>query len=244
MEGQNLVLAWIMLPESTGFFTSIYWIGLREVGMNKIFQPEPGEWKRVLIMLLLALFIILAVASAFWTIPTSARAAEAQALDEKPAKGWVICKDLGIGPVPGLLDYRQRFKLCHPSGWEVRTYCTYPNYPAPRVGASCVRSGDIYTCGSGVQRLREYSVIATPPAPVATTTPTATGTPAATSTPTATATATSPAMTPTSTLAPRPRPGGPGNLGDIAVFLVLEGAIIILVGAGAVLLVNKLRGKP
>jgi hypothetical protein len=198
--------------------------------MNKLFQPEPGEWKRVLIMLLLALLTILAVASALWTVPSSASAAEAQAPDEKPVKGWVICKDLGIGPVPGILDPRQRFKLCHPSGWEVRTYCTFPNYPAPRLGASCIRSGDIYTCGSGVQQLKGYSVIATPPAPAATPSPAVTATP--------------PAITPTSTLAPRPRPGGPGNLGDIVIFLVLEGTIIILVGAGAVLLVNKLRGKP
>ena len=233
--------------------------------MDAIFEPNPGEWKRVLILLLLAALIILAVASAFWTIPTSASSGEGGANDSqpvviqpalfrsngfsfeaglapdaKPVKGWVICKDLGIGPVPGLPDSRQRLKLCHPSGWEVKTYCTLPNYPAPKLGATCTRNGDIYTCGSSVQQLREYVVIATPPANTATP-------PALTATPTLTATTTLPAPTarpPTSTPVHRPRPGGPGNSGDIVIFLVLEGAIIVLVGACAILLVNKLRGKP
>ena len=208
--------------------------------MDAIFEPKPGEWKRVFVLLLLAALIILAVASAFWTTPTSASSGEGLAPDAKPVKGWVICKDLGIGPVPGLADSRQRFKLCHPSGWEVKTYCTFPNYPAPRLGATCTRSGDIYTCGGGVQQLREYVVIATPPANTATP-------PALTATPTLTATTTPPAPTarpPTSTPVHRTRPGGPGNSRDIAIFLVLEGVIIVLVGAGAILLVNKLRGKP
>ncbi len=238
--------------------------------MDAIFKHKPGEWKRVLVLLLLAALIILAIASALWTTPTSASSGEGQvnglqlaviqpalsqsnryspqaglAPDAKPVKGWVICKDLGIGPVPGLLDFRQRFKLCHPSGWEVKTYCTFPNYPAPRLGATCTRSGDMYTCGSGVQQLREYVVIATPPAPTATP-PVFTATPTLTATPTQTATTTPPAPTvrpPTSTPVHRPRPGGPGNSSDIAIFLVLEGVIIVLVGAGAILLVNKLRGK-
>jgi len=239
--------------------------------MDAIFKPKPGEWKRVLVLLLLAALIILAVASAFWTTSTSASSGERQANglqpvviqpvlsrldsfsseaglapDAKPVKGWVICKDLGIGPVPGLPDSRQRFKLCHPSGWEVKTYCTFPNNPAPRLGATCIRNGDIYTCGSAVQQLREYVVIATPPASTATP-PASTATPTLTATPSQTATTTPPAPTarpPTSTPVHRPRPGGPGNSADIAIFLVLEGVIIVLVGAGAILLVNKLRGKP
>jgi hypothetical protein len=241
-----------------------------EVEMDTIFEPKPRAWKRVLVLLLQAVPILLAVTSAFWTTPASASSAQRKsnrllpvvnqpalprsssywfeavlAPDAKPAKGWVICKNLGIGPVPGLLDSRQRFKLCHPSGWEVKTYCTFPNYPAPRLGATCTRSGDLYTCGSGVQQLREYGLIATPPASTATP-PVATATPIATATPSLTATTTPAAPTPgspTSTPVHRPRPGGPGNTEDIAIFLVLEGVIIVLVGAGAILLVNKLRGK-
>jgi len=239
--------------------------------MDAIFDPKPREWKRVLALLLQAGLILLAVTSAFWTIPASASSGQMKtnrlqpvviqpalphsnsfwseaelAPDAKPAKGWVICKDLGIGPVPGILGSRQRFKLCHPSGWEVKTYCTFPNYPAPRLGATCTRSGDIYTCGSGVQQLREYGVIATPPAATATP-PVVTATPTVTVTPTLTTTTTPPVPTsgpPTSTPVHRPRPGGPGNTGDIAIFLVLEGVIIVFVGACAILLVNKLRGKP
>jgi hypothetical protein len=234
--------------------------------MDAIFEPKLGAWKRVLVLLLLVALILLVVAPASWTAAASASSREGKsnghqavdiqpalsysngfsseaglAPDAKPAKGWVICKDLGIGPVPGILGSRQRFKLCHPSGWEVKTYCTFPNYPAPRLGATCTRNGDLYTCGSGVQQLREYGVIATPPAPTAS--PTAiTATPSLTVTPTPNATTTPPS--PTSTPVHRPRPGGPGNSGDIAIFLVLEGVIIVFVGACAILLVNKLRGKP
>lgn len=140
---------------------------------------------------------------------------------QKPINNWFICKDLGVGPVPGVPSVHQRFDLCHLKGWVVKVYCTEPNKPAPIMGATCSRRGeDTYYCGIAVQLLKEYLQQETPtpeftPTPTSTVTPTFT--PTATNTPTLTPTSTATPVTPTSTLPPqtptptRPRPGGPGN---------------------------------
>ena len=107
---------------------------------------------------------------------------------QKPEHNWRVCRDLGIGAVPGLDIRRQRFRLCHSEGWEVLAYCQQPNLPAPAVGTRCSRiSSNTFFCGSGIQRLREYSVQETPspapsPTPLPSSTPTPT-TPVATSPP-------------------------------------------------------------
>ena len=143
-----------------------------------------------------------------------------------PINNWYVCADLGIGPVPGLPDPRQRFKVCHDSGWEVYTYCIEPNIPAPTLGTICSLINDqTFFCGAGVQSLTEYRILQTPAAstgtPSVTPSPTATNT--ATPTPTNTATLTptnTPTLTPTplnsatplAARTPRPHPGGQGNL--------------------------------
>lgn len=180
-------------------------------------------------------FIILAtfaaIAAATWLIwkaypaePAAAAASQSRLLiqENKPIEGWVVCKDLGVGPVPGLANPRQRVRLCHQAGWEVDTYCLRPDLPVPLVGGTCTRiSEDTYNCGRGLQPLREYNIRETP-TPSATNTPT----PTPTSTLTPTTTPTSP-FTPTNTIPPtqpqpteipsptpvptrRPSPGGPG----------------------------------
>jgi hypothetical protein len=145
--------------------------------------------------ILAGLFLVLLVVGVRWPQPTSA--AEPPPFDDlflapqgqKPENNWRVCRDLGIGPVPGLGIRRQRFRLCHGQGWEVLAYCLEPNLPAPAVGTRCTRiTGNTYFCGSGIQRLREYSIVETP-TPVTTPTPL----PTSTLTPTATATPTTPA---------------------------------------------------
>jgi len=85
------------------------------------------------------------------------------AFGDKPSNNWRVCRDLGVGPVPGLGTRRQRFRLCHSDGWEVLVYCLQPDLPAPAIGTRCSRiNNDTYHCGSGMQRLREYSVVETP----------------------------------------------------------------------------------
>ena len=121
----------------------------------------------------------------------------------KPVNGWYICMDLGVGPVPERVRDRQRFIVCHPDGWEIKSYCLNPNLPNPPVGAQCTRTGELtYWCGAGVQPVKEYPE---PPPPTPNFTPTYTPTP----TPTYTSTPTpSPTATPTATK--RPPSGGPG----------------------------------
>ena len=159
---------------------------------------------------------------------------------EKPEQNWRVCRDLGVGDVPGLGIRRQRFRLCHSQGWEVLAYCLEPNLPAPAVGTRCTRTNaNTYWCGSGLQRLREYAVqetptAAAPPLPVPTETrlPTPTTTPAP---PTAISTATSLAAAQTATpggralstpirraqATPRVRAGGRGNF-DLRNWLSLD----------------------
>jgi hypothetical protein len=114
----------------------------------------------------------------------------------KPVNGWYVCKDLGIGPVPGVTGVRQRLKLCHDGGWEITAYCINPGLPVPPVGKTCSRTSDLnYRCGAAFQHMAEDRILQTPVEPP---TPTPTGT--ATSTPTATATETAtPTSTPTAT---------------------------------------------
>jgi hypothetical protein len=139
----------------------------------------------------------------------------------KPVNGWVVCQDLGIGPIPGVPGARQRFVLCHPSGWQVRVYCLDTSKPPPPLGHSCTRvSSDTYWCGNVYQPLREYQILVTP-----THTPTPTLTPTPTSTPTFT-----PTSTPTPTVPVKPtsrvRPGGEGN--SWAVNWIVVGAVFVL----------------
>lgn len=137
------------------------------------------------------LILILLATGVRWSQPTSA--APALPFDElfiapqgeKPEQNWRVCRDLGVGNVPGLGIRRQRFRLCHSQGWEVLAYCLEPSLPAPAVGTRCSRTNaNTYWCGSGLQRLREYSVqetptAAAPPSPVPTETalPTPTNSP-------------------------------------------------------------------
>lgn len=139
-------------------------------------------------------------------------------LGDKPVQNWRVCRDLGVGNVPGLGTRRQRFRLCHAQGWEVLTYCLDPNQPAPAVGTRCTRTNaNTYWCGSGLQRLREYSVQETPPsAPTRTPLPTSTPTLAPTAIPASpTLTSAPPRVKATPKARPRSTPrapaGGRGN---------------------------------
>ncbi len=180
--------------------------------------------------ILFILAVVAAVSTAAWLIwrtspaePVSAAVAlpRLQGQENKPVEGWVVCKDLGVGPVPGLANPRQRVRLCHPAGWEVDTYCLRADLPVPPIGGTCTRiNDDTYNCGNGLQPLKEYNIRETP-IPPATNTPTATSTATQSATPTSTTirtpTPTStlptpPTETPLPTPAPtrRPSPGGPG----------------------------------
>jgi hypothetical protein len=166
-------------------------------------------------------------------IQTNQGAALEATPSEKPVNGWIVCRDLGIGPVPGLPGTRQRFVLCHPSGWEVRVYCLDTTKPPPPLGHSCTRiSSNTYRCGNIYQPMREYQILVTPtytPTPTATQTPTFTPSPTATFTSTPTSTPTKVVVTPT-----RVRPGGAGNGGP--VLRTAGGAVIFLLFAAINLL--------
>jgi hypothetical protein len=173
-----------------------------------------------------------------------------------PVNGWIICQDLGIGPVPGGPGNIQRFRLCQGSGWEVSAYCLEPAKPVPPLNALCsmVNATDFW-CGDPVQQVREYQIEQTPvPTPQATatslpsSTPTFTPTSTLTSIPTVAATsqqtATAPVgaggvtLTPQATLFVRPHAGGPGNL------LPLLSAGLIIAGIGLFLAAGRLaRGR-
>lgn len=169
--------------------------------------------------------------------------------EPRPIYDWYVCEDLGLGPVPGVSDPRQRFRVCHDEGWEVLAYCLQPNWPAPELGAACALiDDDTFWCGEGLQNLREYAILQTPvptptQAPIQTETPTPTssftpiaatqtpGTPLATATsspaagtgtPTVpTATPVVPATTPAVIATQRPSPGGSGYL-DWLLSLVFQ----------------------
>lgn len=151
---------------------------------------------------------------------------------DKPSSNWRVCRNLGVGPVPGLGIRRLRFRLCHSEGWEVLVYCLQPDLPAPPVGTRCSRiNEDTYHCGSGLQRLREYSVAETPtPLPTPTSPPTSTPLPPTPSTPTTPASPSGPPRTAPPEKekppkAPRPTPrapsGGRGNF-DLSGLLDLS----------------------
>jgi hypothetical protein len=167
-------------------------------------------------------------------------------LAPKPINNWYVCANLGFGPVPGLPDPRQRFKVCHDSGWEIYAYCIEPNVPAPTLGTVCSLINDqTFFCGAGVQSLQEYRILQTPaastgtpsltPSPTATNTATPTPTNTATLTPTQTSTLTPTppnSATPRAASTPRPRPGGQGNLAEWHRMLGMLGVgLLLLVGA-------------
>ena len=180
-----------------------------------------------------------------WSTRSPATQVKAGSLDsQKPINGWYVCGNLGIGPVPGVPEPRQRLKLCHVSGWVAYTYCTQPGLPVPPMGRRCTRiSDDTYRCGALYQRLREYRIVQTP---VETNTPTTTPTPTASSTPTITASPTptqtasptptltaSPTMyrwiaSPTPTSGPRVNPGGEGNSTMLRALIVVETSVLII----------------
>jgi hypothetical protein len=179
--------------------------------------------------------------------PASAAGVESprEAEVNQPVNKWKVCRDLGVGPVPGVPGPRQRFKLCHPQGWEVKAYCTDPSRPAPTVGTLCTRQGNTYFCGNAVQPMRLYVIVATPgptetPLPTLTATPTVTPTAPPTLPPTVTPTAspTSTPSLPTSTPAApqstpnarRPRPGGDSNLPVVGLKAVVVGVLLLLAG--------------
>jgi hypothetical protein len=128
-----------------------------------------------------------------------------------PTYGWRVCKDLGIGTVPGLTGTHARFQVCTGNGWKVNGYCTQPELPGPAVETYCsLTSKGLFWCGDTVQLIRPYAVLAAP-APTAVPTETSTPTDTATSTPTETST---PTPTDTSTPTPTEENGGIGGMGS------------------------------
>jgi hypothetical protein len=169
------------------------------------------------------LALVLAGFTAIWSSSSPSMTVQAAELNApKPVDGWYVCRNLGIGPVPGLPDPRQRLKLCHDSGWEVYAYCTQPGLPVPPVGRRCTRiSGNTYRCGASNQRLREYRTIQVP-----VDTPTPTVTPVFTPTPSITPT--QPAFVATATRSQRVPTGGEGNAMQLQSLLFVEIGVIIL----------------
>lgn len=200
--------------------------------------------KRVLVYLSIFFFFVLGAGflavSIFWVRALSAQPDSLQVANSQenevskllapqldlPISGWHVCADLGIGPVPGVNGNRQRFRLCHNQGWQIRVYCLQPTRPAPPIGSMCTRvSDDTFACGAGIQNLRTYRIEVTPtptstltptrapthtPTPTSTVTETPTPTPTETATPSPSATATSsPTPTRTSTVTPTPTTPGP-----------------------------------
>lgn len=141
-----------------------------------------------------------------------------QVPSDLPRYNWRVCEDLGVGPVPGVPDNRQRFRLCHNQGWELLTYCLQPSRPAPSTGTICSRTNDdTFWCGNGIQNLRTYRVLQTPaPTSTPTNTPIPTSTPTPTSTGTSAPPAEAPSRTPRQPAAPSiVRAVQPGGIGAI-----------------------------
>jgi hypothetical protein len=167
------------------------------------------------ITIVAAIFMAYNVLSAPTETETVAQVVQPQSLADSnlPVKGWYVCKDLGVGPVPGRVRPRQRIVLCHPDGWEIKTYCLNPNLPQPKLGTSCSRIGKkTYWCGNGIQPLKEYGE---PPPPTPNFTPTYTPTPTVTNTP-------NPTPPPTPTATKRPKTGGPSyrDINDQRIFSI------------------------
>jgi hypothetical protein len=211
-------------------------------------------------LILLGIFGIGITAWLAYHVDFFSRSGRASAvLAPKPINNWYVCTNLGIGPVPGLPDPRQRFKVCHDSGWEVYAYCIEPNVPAPSIGTVCTLINDqTFFCGAGVQSLREYRILQTPAAgtgtPSVTPSPTATNTaiptPTNTTTPTPTNTATLTASptpfnntTPHAPPTPRPHPGGPGNLPAWQRMLGMLGVGLLLMVSAILGLILVRNGK-
>ena len=180
------------------------------------------------IIWLLVFFIILSSLVMVNLMHPESSAIAAPELLPKPVYGWYVCRDLGLGPVPGVIGLRQRLKLCHPEDWVIYAYCAQPGIPVPPVRASCTRIGEItYRCGRRYQLLIEYRVLATPQQTV-TTTPTLTSTSTLPSVVTVT-----PTFTPALSTPIRPgRPGGPGNLLQFSRLFLVEIIILLVSGTG------------
>lgn len=156
------------------------------------------------------LMLLIGLGSTLYLPATSGTAAPLPQ-DNLPTYGWVVDEDLDVGEVPGLPDV-QRFRMRHQDDWELLAYCVDPNIDPPAEGTTCqLINEDTFWCGDGVQHLRIYQILQTPPAPspTATHTPTSTPTHTPTFTPTSTQTHTltsTPTLTqtPTSTQTPIP----------------------------------------
>ncbi len=175
-------------------------------------------WTRRLVFPLVALLIALTGLLLIKSQPTPA-APEAPARlnfqepSDKPRYNWRVCEDLGVGPVPGVPDARQRFRMCHNQGWQLLAYCLQPDRPAPAIDTMCSRiNDDTYWCGDGIQNLEEYAILQTPaPSPTPTPTSTATPSPSPTSTGTSAPPVAPPSSTPGQPVVRRAaRPGGIG----------------------------------
>ena len=112
-----------------------------------------------------------------------------------PQYGWWVCADLGYGEVPGA-SASNRFRLCHPTGWEVLAYCLDNSKPQPPIGTACEHIGNgRFWCGDDYQQIEQYELSETP---IPSATPTSTRTSTVTPTHTTSST-TSITHTPTST---------------------------------------------
>ena len=161
---------------------------------------------------ILSVLVLTAAFAFLWKPALSANVADAlpgaelqsnpRAQGDLPEFGWTVCADLGVGPVPGLGEYRQRFDLCNGAGWRIQAYCLDPGVEAPATGTICSLTGGVIWCGENVQKLKEYLIIETPlPTATETVTLTATSTNTPTATPSQTPSATPTAMA-TKTLIP------------------------------------------
>lgn len=160
-----------------------------------------------------------------------------------PIHGWVVCADLGFGPVDGVPESVQRMLMCHGDGWMVRAYCTEPQKLAPETNTFCsmVSESDFW-CGDEVQVMRFYQFQQTA-APSSTPTATATATPTRTATPAPSLTNTAPSTlvtpqgglettpAPLATVFIRPHAGGNGTSGPFLAGLAAAAGLGLLAAA-------------
>lgn len=198
---------------------------------EKMKMVEKSNYYLIMTLVIIVLFFI--SSDAFG--PTGINSVNAKSQNhDLPKYGWIVCEDLGIGPVPGYGN-QHRLRLCNQSNWEVLAFCLQPGRTTPPIGTVCsMTTHEIFWCVGDVQRLKLYETIIEP-TPTPTMTITTTAIPTYTSTPTEIPTE-PPTLTPTSiqtiTITPtsRDRLGGNVNVETTEIGSLLFGIFVIICG--------------
>lgn len=103
---ESATVVQIDIGQSSIYIATVY---IYHSSLKRIFYRET---QHILYASMFVSLLILSAAAVFWLRVAERVSASARFTEGMPTDGWLVCEDLGVGPVPGVDGDVQRWLAC------------------------------------------------------------------------------------------------------------------------------------